>query len=536
MTEAPKDRPAAGAPDRTEHARRIEKLKKLQELGVLPYKDRFERTHTLAEAAALEPPVENLSLAGRLMLRRKFGKLTFGHIQDASGRLQIALQRDEVATEGLQGKPAYDLFQKLVDIGDFLGFQGDLMRTKTGEITLSVNRFVLLSKALRPLPEKFHGLRDLEACYRQRYLDLLMNEETRKRFELRRRVVRAFREILEENGFVEVDTPILVPTPSGALATPFVTHHRALDIPLYLRIAPETYLKRLLVGGYERVYEMARSFRNEGMDPSHLQEFTLLEYYCAYWNYEDNMRFTEQLISEVVARSTGSMKISFRGRTIDLTPPWPRVSFEEVLKRYAGVTPEQFPTADSLRAELKRRNIEVENMERLGWGNLLDQLYKKCCRPQIVQPTFLVGHPIELSPLARRNDRDPSKTDRFQLLVGGWEIVNAYSELIDPLEQRKRFQKQAELRKQGDQEAMPVEEDYLRAMEYGMPPVSGWGLGLERFLCLLADRENLRDVVFFPLMRPAEGGEEQAANPKEGSAKESGPKQGPRAENRRSEG
>jgi len=379
------------------------------------------------------------------------------------------------------------------------------MRTKTGEITLNVDRFTLLSKALRPLPEKFHGLRDQEACYRQRYLDLIMNEETRERFALRSRVIRAFREVLDEAGFVEVETPILVPTPSGALATPFVTHHRALDMPAYLRIAPETYLKRLLVGGYERVYEFASSFRNEGMDPSHLQEFTLLEYYGAYWNYEDNMEFTEKLLSEVVKRAVGSATITFRNETIDFTPPWPRVTFEEVLKEYAGVTLDDFPTADSLREELKRREIEVERIDRLGWGNLLDQLYKKCCRPHIRQPTFLTGHPIELSPLARRSDREPRLTDRFQLLVGGWEIVNAYSELIDPVEQRKRFEEQAALRRRGDEEAMPTEEEYLQAMEYAMPPVSGWGLGVERFICLLSDRENLRDVVLFPFMRPSEG-------------------------------
>jgi lysyl-tRNA synthetase class 2 len=488
-----------------EHARRIEKLAELRDQGIPPYPDRFARTHGLAEAAGLPESATGLVLAGRLISRRKFGKLTFCHLQDGGGKLQIALERDKVAGGGRTGRDAYQIFQKLVDVGDFVGVEGDLMRTKTGELTLDVRRFTLLSKALRPLPEKFHGLRDLEACYRQRYLDLLANEETRERFALRSRVIRAFRDGLDRAGFLEVDTPVMVATPSGALATPFVTHHRALDMPAFLRIAPETYLKRLLVGGYERVYEFARSFRNEGMDPSHLQEFTLLEYYGAYWNYEDNMAFTERLMAEVVEKSTGSSTITFRGHAVDFSPPWPRVTFEEALSEYAGVKLEDVPTPEALRAELRRREIEVENLDALGWGSLLDQLYKKCCRPHLIRPTFLTGHPIELSPLARRSDADPRLTDRFQLLAGGWEIVNAYSELVDPVEQRERFEEQAALRRRGDEEAMPTEEDYLRAMEYGMPPVSGWGLGLERFLCLLSDRENLRDVVYFPFMRPQDG-------------------------------
>ncbi len=488
-----------------QHAQRVEKLHELRNQGILPYPDRFARTHTLTEARRLPEGTTGLVLAGRLRSVRRFGKLTFAHIRDCDAALQIALERDKVSTGNLEGREAQKIFLKLLDVGDFIGVEGDLMRTKTGELTLSVRRFTLLSKALRPLPEKWRGLRDLEKCYRQRYLDLLSNEETRQRFALRGRVIRAFREILDSAGFLEVDTPVMVATPSGALATPFATHHQALDMPAYLRIAPETYLKRLLVGGYERVYEFARSFRNEGMDPSHLQEFTLLEYYCAYWNYEDNMDFTEKLIGEVVQKSTGSSTISFRGRTIDFSPPWPRVTFAQVLEEHAGITLEDYSTAESIREELLRREIEVENLDALGWGSLLDQLYKKCCRPHLIRPTFLTGHPIELSPLARRSDHDPRLTDRFQLLAGGWEIVNAYSELVDPVEQRERFRQQAQLRQQGDKEAMPTEEDYLRAMEYGMPPVSGWGLGLERFLCLLSDRENLRDVVFFPFMRLVEG-------------------------------
>ncbi len=493
-------------PVNEQRRRRIEKIAELKALGIAAYPDRFPRTHTLAEAAALPESAQGLALAGRLTLRRRFGKLTFAHIQDQDKAFQIALERDKVATASLAGKDAYAVFQHLIDLGDFIGCEGDLMRTKTGELTLSVKRFTLLAKSLRPLPEKWHGLRDLELCYRQRYLDLIMNADTRARFALRRRVIAAFRETLDREGFVEVTTPTLVPTASGALATPFVTHHQALDMPAYLRIAPETYLKRLIVGGYDKVYEFAQSFRNEGMDPSHLQEFALLEYYCAFWNYEDNMRFTEKLLAAVIAAAAGSPVVRFQGREIDFTPPWPRIAFRDALTQYAGVAPEDFPTVESLRAEVKKRAPDVEGIEHMGRGSLLDQLYKKCARPQMLGPAFLVGHPIELSPLARRSDADPQLTDRFQVLAGGREIVNAYSELVAPIEQRERFEEQAALRREGDAEAMAAEDDYLLCMEYGMPPTSGWGLGLERFLCLLADRENLRDVVFFPFMRPQSDG------------------------------
>ncbi len=489
---------------------RIDKIEQLKALGIAAYPDRFPRTHGLAQASALPEGTQGLALAGRLMLRRRFGKLTFAHIQDQDKALQIALERDKVATATYAGKEAYDIFLRLIDLGDYIGCEGDLIRTKTGELTLAVTRFTLLAKSLRPLPEKWHGLRDTEMCYRQRYLDLIMNPESRERFQLRRKVINAFRDALNAEGFTEVMTPILVPTASGALATPFVTHHNALDMDAYLRIAPETYLKRLVVGGYEKVYEFAQSFRNEGMDPSHLQEFTLLEYYCAFWNYEDNMRFTERLLADVITRATGSPIVKFQGREVDFTPPWPRITFREALKQYAGVTPEDFPTVESLRREIMQRKLEVEGIAHMGRGNLLDQLYKKCARPSIPGPAFLIGHPIELSPLARRSDTDPNLTDRFQVLVGGWEIVNAYSELVAPLEQRRRFEEQAALRAQGDAEAMAAEEDYLLCMEYGMPPTSGWGLGVERFLCLLGDRENLRDVVFFPFMRPQADAGEQA--------------------------
>ncbi len=476
---------------------RLRKLAELRARGVNPYPERFPRTHTIAEARALGPGAEGLKLAGRLMAFRDMGKLTFGAIHDQSDKIQIALN---VAT---LGKDRYDVFQKLYDVGDFVGCEGKLFLTKRGELTLDVADYRLLGKALRPLPEKWHGLQDQELRWRQRHLDLVMNPETRERFRMRTRVVRTMREYLDAHGFEEVDTPVLVPHASGALARPFIAHHNSLDLDVYLRIAPETYLKRLIVGGYDRVYEFARCFRNEGMDPSHLQDFTMLEYYCAYWNYEDNMDFTEKLVKHVLERARGSLKVSFGGRETDFgAGAWPRKTFRELILADAGIDIDAHDTADGLRAAIGAAGIRLEDTEKLGRGNLVDALYKKVSRPKIQEPTFVTKHPLDLSPLARRNDDDPRIVDRFQLVVNAWEIVNAYSELVDPIDQRQRLEDQARLRAAGDEEAMVMEEDYLEAMEHGMPPISGWGRGIDRFVCLLTGQENLRDVVFFPLMRP----------------------------------
>jgi lysyl-tRNA synthetase class 2 len=478
---------------------RIDKQERLRAEGVHVRPDRFDRTHTLGEAAALEEGAKDLRLAGRLVLVRTMGKLTFAHLRDVSGSLQISMRKDEI------GEEAYDRMRRLFDLGDFVGAEGDLYRTKTGELTLQVRRLVYLGKALRPLPEKWHGLTDLDACYRRRYLDLVMNPETRDRFRLRAAVVRSIRSYLDEHGFEEVETPILQNKASGALARPFVTHHNALDLDVYLRIAPETYLKRLVVGGYDRVYEFARCFRNEGMDPSHLQEFTMLEYYVAYWSYEENMRFTEELLKHVLRETTGGLTIEREGKTIDLGGTWPRATMRQLIVDATGIDFADHETADDLRVAIAAKGIELEDVERVGRGTLIDQLYKKTVRPDLDGPVFLVGHPTDLSPLARRNDEDETIVDRFQLVVTGWEVVNAYSELVDPLDQRARLEEQAELRLEGDEEALEMDEDYLLAMEHGMPPISGWGMGIDRFVALLSGRENLRDTVFFPLMRPADG-------------------------------
>jgi lysyl-tRNA synthetase, class II len=474
---------------------RVEKIEALEAAGVKPWPDRFARTHSAAEARELPEGTDDVSIAGRLRFIRQMGKLCFAHVQDASGMLQVMVRKDQV------GEDTFKVIKKLVDIGDFLGVSGHMMVTKTGETTIQANEVVFLGKALRPLPEKWHGISDQEACYRQRYLDLVMNPETRQRFDLRTKVVREIRRILDDQSFTEVETPVLMTKPSGALARPFVTRHNALDIALFLRIAPETYLKRLIVGGYEKVYEFARCFRNEGMDPSHLQDFTMLEYYVAYWSYEENMTFTEELVKELLTRVYGSLEKAGEETGIRWEGEWPRMALSDLVERDAGIRLADFPDADSLRAEIVGRGHEIEGIEKLGRGSLIDQLYKKVCRPKLLAPMFLTRHPIDLSPLARRNDEDPTVADRFQLVVNGWEIVNAYSELVDPVDQRKRLGEQASLKAGGDYEAMEMDEDYLLAMEHGMPPISGWGMGIDRFVALLTKMSNLRDVVFFPTMR-----------------------------------
>jgi lysyl-tRNA synthetase class 2 len=477
---------------------RIEKYRELKANGELPYKERFERTHVTAEARALPVGTGGVRIAGRLLTVRLFGKLIFATLKDSAGKMQIALQEKEVGA----GRFAY--FKKFADIGDFVGVEGSIFKTKLGEITVDTRSFELLSKTLRPLPEKFHGLSDQELVYRQRYLDLVMNEGSIERFLKRTRIIKVIRNFLDAHGFVEVETPVLQTKPSGAIANPFVTRHNALDMDLYLRIAPETYLKRCIAGGFEKVYEFARSFRNEGLDPSHLQDFTLLEYYVAFWNYEDNMRFTEELVKHVLAEANGSLVLACGQKKIDFGGAWERVAIRDLIKRDTGIDFAEFKSDVELRKEIKNRGIEIQNMDAMGFGTLVDNLYKKVSRPNIDGPLFIVQHPIELSPLARRSDANPAVTDRFQLVVNGWEIVNAYSELVDPLDQRERFEEQVRLRKKGDREAMVMDEDFLAAMEHGMPPMSGWGMGIDRFVCLLTGQENLRDVILFPLMKPDE--------------------------------
>lgn len=497
-----------------EYAERKRKLQELKALGIKPYPDRFVRTHSTLEAHVfaektaprlldeiVAAPNCKVKLCGRLVLMRPHGKLTFAHLQDHSGKIQIAFMQDFVGVE------AYKLLKK-IDIADFLGVTGEFFKTKHGELTLLVKEYVLLAKTLRPLPEKFHGLADTETKYRKRYLDLLTDPAAYGRFLFRSHLISLMRNFLDEHHFIEIETPILNTIPSGAAAKPFKTHHHTLDLDLTLRIAPETYLKRAIAGGFDRVYEFAKCFRNEGMDPSHLQEFTMLEYYSAYWNYEDNMDFTEKLIVDVLKKLQGDLKIHCRDRdgkeqTIDFNPPWPRLKFDEIIQNDCGIKILDFyGDADGLRSEMKRKKIFIEKIQTMGYGNLCDALYKKVSRPRLIQPAFVILHPVDTKPLARRNDDDPRLADTFQLLINSWEIINAYSELIDTLDQRERLMRQADLREHGDEEAMPMDEDFLQAIEHGMPPISGWGMGIDRFVALLTNQDNLKDVVLFPLLRP----------------------------------
>lgn len=474
------------------------KVEKIREV-CNPYPEKYEITHDLKDARNLEDGTTNVRVAGRIVFMRQMGKLSFLKIRDIEGELQLSIKID------LVGEENYAFFKNNVDVGDFIGAVGEIFTTHTGEKTLRADEFTFLGKALKPLPEKFHGLTDPEACYRNRYVDLIMNEETRERFLLKYNFIKEIRRYLEDNKYIEIETPVLSNKASGASARPFTAHHNALDIDVYLRIAPETYLKRAVVGGFNRVFEFARCFRNEGMDATHLQDFTMLECYCAYYNYEDNMRLIEDMLKSVINKVFGSLIININGVEVDFSKKWERVSFRDLLIKYADIDIREFNTRESLLQEINNKNIKFEtedNIESLGYGNLVDALYKKVARPKLIEPIFLVEHPIELSPLARANDENKSLTDRFQLIANGAELVNAYSELVDPIEQESRLLKQAELKADGDEEAMMMDYDYIGAMEYGMPPISGWGMGIDRVMQVLTGTPNIKDNILFPLMRP----------------------------------
>ena len=477
---------------------RLEKIAAMRKAGENPYADRFERTHRLHEAARLADNTGPVSVAGRVIALRYFGKLAFGHLYDLDAKLQFAVQKNKLGSR-------FDDFKNFVDIGDFIGVSGTMITTKTGEKTIDVDTFTFLSKTLRPLPEKFHGLTDPELRLRRRYLDLISSSESRERFKKRTLVIKTIRDFLDANGFLEIDTPVLTNKASGALARPFVTHNNALDIDVYLRIAPETYLKRAIAGGFDRVYEFARSFRNEGVDASHLPDFTLLEYYCAYWNYIDNMNFTEKLFKHLLRVINSGLELTYENTKINFDGEWPRISLRDLIIRDCGICIDKYATKEQLLAEIDRKGIRFEtevDVKKAGRGTLIDLLYKKVSRPKLINPVFVTHHPLDLSPLARKNDKNPLVVDRFQLVVNGWEVVNAYSELVDPVDQAGRFKEQMEARARGDTEAMEVDEDFVQCMEYGMPPISGWGMGVDRVAALLTNASTLRDVVLFPLLRP----------------------------------
>ncbi len=474
---------------------RREKLKNIKN----PYPERFEVNTEISQARELEDGTTGVRVAGRIVLMRKMGKMSFLTIGDITGRIQISVKMDMI------GEEAYQDFKQNFDLGDFIGVDGEVFTTHTGEKTIRASEITFLGKALKPLPEKFHGLEDQELIYRERYVDLIMNEEEKKKFLFRSAFIRELRNYLNEQGYIEIETPILNNKPSGATAKPFVTHHNALDIDLYLRIAPETYLKRAIVGGFTKVFEIARCFRNEGMDTTHLQDFTMIEGYGAYLNYKDNMIFLREMLQNIVQKLFGTLCIQVGDKMVDLSGEWPSVSFRELILKYANIDIYEEDTKEKLLNKIKELKIEIDSetpLENLGYGNLVDQLYKKVARPYLVNPVFLVEHPISLSPLARASDENPNLTDRFQLVINGAEIINAYSELVDPQEQERRLEEQARLKANGDEEAMPMDYDYISAMEYGMPPISGWGMGIDRLIQLLTASDNIKDVVLFPLMKP----------------------------------
>jgi lysyl-tRNA synthetase, class II len=478
---------------------KVEKLERLRSQGIPVYPERFPTNYELNEAGLLEDGATGIRVAGRIMGIRNFSKLSFITISNIQGSLQLLLKKDEVGAE------SFEQFHKHMDIGDFIGVEGHMYATNTNEKTLRIESYEFLGKALRSLPEKWHGISNIELRYRQRYLDLMMTKETQNRMLVRTKMVRSIRRFFKDHHFFKVETPILQHTSSGAIAKPFGTYHNSFDTELNLRIVPETYLKRLMVGGFTKVFEFAKCFRNEGISPQHLQEFTMVEGYAAYWNYQDTMKFMRDMVLFTLEQIFNTTTIPIQGQTIDFSLEWDIVSFRELILRDTGIDIDAYPDVKDLYEETKRKNIylELDHIESLGRGNFIDLLYKKMCRPRIVKPTFLIQHPIDLSPLARANDHNPTITDRFQLVVNGAEIINAYSELVDPLEQRRRLEAQALLKKNGDLEVMELDEDYLTAMEYGMPPISGWGFGIERLLMVLTDSDTIKDCVLFPLTNPA---------------------------------
>ena len=477
---------------------RLEKEQLLQDQGINIHPERYEVTHSLKDSRELADGTKGVRVAGRVLSKRKMGKISFLDLRDIEGKIQVVVKRDDI------GEEKYKLLHATIDVGDFMGVEGEIFTTQAGEKSIQMVDYEFLGKAIRPLPEKFHGISNQETLYRERHLDLIMNEETKKRFLLRSNFIKLMREFLWERGFIEVDTPVLQNTPSGATARPFITHHNTYDADVYLRISPELTLKKLIVGGFTNVFEIARDFRNEGISVNHLQDFTMVEGYSAYFNYKDNMKLLREKVVYIISKLyDGNTVVNISGTDIDFGQEWDEVSFRDLLIKDCGIDIDKFNTAQELLAEIRRNNImlDEENIEALGRGNLIDALYKKVSRPYIVKPTYLTGHPTDLSPLARSNDDNPDYVDRFQLIVNGQEIINGYSELVDSEEQERRFIEQNALKENGDEEAMSIDHEYIKAMEYGMPPISGWGLGIDRFLQFLTSSYNIRDVVLYPLLK-----------------------------------
>ncbi|AZG09065.1 lysine--tRNA ligase [Pigmentiphaga sp. H8] len=504
------NRPTANEPAQDENqiiAERRAKLARLREAGPAFPNDfvpadraaALHAAHDGTEKEALEAAGIPASVAGRMMLKRVMGKASFATLQDSTGRIQIYLSKE------LVGDQAYDAF-KHWDIGDILAVRGKVFKTNKGELSIQATEVRLLTKSLRPLPDKFHGISDQEMRYRQRYVDLVMTESTRNTFVARSRAIASIRRLMTEAGFLEVETPMLHAIPGGAAAKPFTTHHNALDMPMYLRIAPELYLKRLIVGGFERVFELNRNFRNEGVSPRHNPEFTMMEFYAAYGDYRWLMDFTEQLIRQAAVDATGGAKVTYQGREVDLSQPFDRLTITEAIHKYAepGYTDEQLNDEAFVRAELKRLGAHVDGppLARAGLGALQLALFEETAEAKLWQPTYIIDYPVEVSPLARGSDSRPGITERFELFMVGREIANGFSELNDAEDQAERFRKQVEAKDAGDEEAMYYDADYIRALEYGMPPTAGCGIGIDRLVMLLTDSPSIRDVILFPHLRP----------------------------------
>lgn len=504
-----------------EYQQRLVKRAQIAELGIELHPENFLNKISSKEAKEvakgdlrdskeiIESPKANIRLAGRIMTFRSHGKLSFAQLQDFEGRIQLALVKGTTNIVGLDPAkmPHHKFYEKMLDLGDYVGVDGELFETKHGEITLLVKELTFLGKALRPLPEKFHGLADEDQILRRRYLDMLSNEETRKRFKFRSDIIKTVREFFWANKFDEVETPVLEHKATGAAAKPYYTHSNALDIDLVLRISQELPHKKIIIGGFERIFEIGKAFRNEGIDPSHLPEHTHFEWYAAYWGYEQNMDFTEKLIKYVIEKMGIDPVVSVKNKEgetkkVDFSKEWERIDYVALIKKDCGIDILEIKDVDDLRDVIKKNKIDIPDMDNMGYATLVDHLYKKVSRPKIIGPAFLYNYPKALQPLARSNDENPDMVNQFQLLINGWEIVKGYSELVDSIDQKERFDKQAKDKDSGDEEAMEGDDEYIVAMEHGMPPISGVGLGLDRFITILSEQDSLRDCVFFPLMRP----------------------------------
>lgn len=484
----------------SEAGERRRKLDNLLESGQSPYRNRFPDPEPVAPLLERYEAIENGQpsddehrVAGRILIKRGHGKATFLVLKDASGRVQLYGNID------ILGEETYADFQHL-DIGDVIGVTGPVFRTRRGELSVEARSFILLAKALHPLPEKWHGLTDVEIRYRQRYLDLIVNDEVHRSFYIRGKVLSSLRRFMDSRGFLEVETPILQTIPGGATARSFETHHNALDIDLYMRIALELHLKRLIVGGFDKVYEVGRIFRNEGISTKHNPEFTMMESQQAYADYKDVMEMLETLVAHIAMEVLGTLEVPWKGAEVDLTPPWRRVTLRELIREHSGVDFVDYPDRDTLKVKVEELGVEVDPAA--SWGKLVDELLSNFVEPKLIQPTFIVDYPLELSPLARPKDEDPTLVERFEGFIGGMEIANCFSELTDPLDQRRRFEEQANQREAGDEEAGYVDEDFLTALEYGMPPSGGSGLGIDRLCMILTDSPSIRDAILFPLLKP----------------------------------